>query len=86
MRIGPLRQLILDYATNQPLFTTPTAINDPIEPQPAEMSQAQFNLFFSTLSAVLADAGVDTELRLGELRSVQTWADLAAVVFGRQSE
>jgi hypothetical protein len=83
-RIGEIRQIVLDYATSQPIFISPTAINEPIVPQPESMSDSMFGRFFSSLHGALADAEVLTHVRLGELRAVDTWADLAAIIFGRQ--
>lgn len=80
-----IEDLILQYARQQALFNNPDSINAAIDPSPRRMSDSDFGIFFRTLSSALTDAGINTELRLGELRDVKTWADLAALIAGRQA-
>jgi hypothetical protein len=77
--------IIFDYATGSAVFTSPTTITDPIQPSPGSMSEAQFAAFFNTLHGALANAGAQTHLRLEELRTMDTWLNLASLCFARQS-
>jgi hypothetical protein len=77
--------IILEYARTTSLFVTPASSTDPIQPSPATMSDGQFSAFFNTLHDALANAGVQTHLRLEELRAMQTWLNLESLCFARQS-
>jgi hypothetical protein len=83
--LSEIERIVLAYAQGQPLFITPHGENDPIVPIPEQMEKSQFNIFFSSLHTALAASGLRTHLRLTELRAVSTWADLAAIVYARQT-
>jgi len=80
-----VQQIVMDYATTTPVFISPTTIDDAINPAPSTLNPAQFNSFFSSLYAFLATHAVQTHIRLEELSTMSTWAELAGILFARQT-
>jgi len=85
MQLPAIQQLIIQYASEAPGFSTPTSIDDAIDPGPSTMNTAQFNGFFSSLYGFLATNSIQTHIRLEELGTMTTWAELAGILYARQT-
>ena len=85
MQLPDIQRLVMQYATDAPGFSTPASIDDPIDPGPSSMNTAQFNGFFSSLYGFLATHSIQTHIRLEELGTMSTWAELAGILYARQT-
>ena len=80
-----MQQFVMEYASRSPAFSTPASIDDAIDPAPGQMNTAQFNAFFSSIYAFLASKAVQTHIRLEEISTMTTWAELAGILYARQT-
>jgi len=75
---------VLGYAQSSTMFLTPQSLVDNIKPSPASMSRRQFGEFINTLVTALNDAGISTNVLVGDMERAVIWDDVSLSLFGHQ--
>ena len=77
-------ELVLQYAQSSTMFLTPQSLVDNINPSPAGMSRTQFGEFINTLVTALNNAGIATNVLVGDMERAVIWDDVSLSLFGHQ--